>query len=106
MTITKHGKFYSDKKEHIDLYGKCSRCGCEFKTFVDLYWDVPDMGGATIIIDPDCKDMKLKPEFEYGDPEWDGGKYIVRREICGLRTIRASINCPDCGEMTDLKMGR
>lgn len=37
MTIIKHGKFYSDKKVHIDLYGKCNRCEYEFKTFVDLY---------------------------------------------------------------------
>ena len=106
MTIIKHGKFYSDKKEHIDLYGKCSRCECEFKTFVDLYWDTPENGGVTIITDPSCKNMKVKPEFDYYDTEWVDNKFITQSGIRMLRTIRASINCPDCGELTELKMGR
>lgn len=55
MTVTKHGKFYSDIKDHIDLYGKCNRCGCEFKTFVDLYWGTTERGGVTLITDPSCK---------------------------------------------------
>ena len=106
MTITKHGKFYSDIKDHIDLYGKCKRCGCEFKTFVDLYWGTPEIGGVTLITDPNCKDMKVKPEFDYYYPEWVERKFITQSEICGLRTISGSINCPDCGEVTELKMGK
>lgn len=104
MTIIKHGKFYSDIKDHIDLYGKCKRCGCEFKTFVDLYWDSPETGGATLITDPSCTHMIVKPEFHYRCPAWVGEKFIMQSEICGLRAISASISCPDCGESTELKV--
>lgn len=104
MKIIKHGKFCSDKKVHVDLYGKCNRCECEFKTFVNLYWDVPETGGVVLITDPNCTHMKVVPEFEYYDPEWVDKKFITQSEICGLRTISASINCPDCGELTELKV--
>lgn len=105
MTIMKHGKFYSDKKEHVDLYGKCSRCGCEFKTFVDLYFDVPEIEGVTLITDPSCKDMKVKPEFDCYGTEWVDGKlqFVMKSGIRMLRIIKGSVNCPDCGELTELK---